>query len=203
MAFPNFKKLKDKKKELVLNAIIEALRKHDYDDLTINDIAIEADISRGSFYNYFEDKYDAVYTLIVSRFEILKETFKNTINECNGDLFAGAIKTYYLINEYVKNKMDSTILSNIKFYMGIVTKIIYSKGYETELDDLLDWLIANTNEGKVYLTNRKKMANIMELLISLFLNTMARAITDIDSNKKYDDFNYKIEIIKQGMIGTK
>lgn len=200
MALINFKNLKQKKKDTILKAVVDSLAVRDYDELSINDIAKAADISRGSFYNYFEDKYDAVYTLVVSKFELLKDTFKKTIIDCKGDLFEGALSTYKQINEILKNEIDFVVVKNIKFYMGIVTKIVYSKGYETELDELLDWLLENTNEGKEKLNSRKKMANVLELLISLFLNTTARVITDVDCNRKYDDFNYKLNIIKKGIV---
>lgn len=199
MAFEAYYNLKEKKKDNIMKAIISCLSKHDYDDISINDIAVAADISRGSFYNYFADKYDSVYTLAVSKFELLESIFKENIKDSDGKLFVAAKKTYENILSTLKNEYHYTIVKNIKLYMGIVMKIVYSKGYAEKLDELLDWLLVNTVEGKNKIKNKKEMANILELFISLYLNTTARALTDIDNSRKYDDFDYKLNIIKNGI----
>lgn len=44
-------------KHAIKTAFVELLRTHDLEKITINDIATYADISRGTFYLHYEDKY--------------------------------------------------------------------------------------------------------------------------------------------------
>ena len=77
--------------------------------------------------------------------------------------------------------------------------VVYSEEYCKKLDDLLDWLIENTEEGKTKLKTRESMANTLELIMALFINTVARMVTNKQSIKKYDNFNLKLGIIKNGI----
>ena len=90
MALDHFYTIKDKKKINILGAIERCMQKFDYDELSINDIVTEADISRGSFYNYFYDKSDAVETLVKEKTKIIFSIFKECIIENDGRLLDGA-----------------------------------------------------------------------------------------------------------------
>jgi len=47
-----------KPKEYLLEAIHSLSKKHPFDDITVEMILREADVSRGTFYKYYRDKYD-------------------------------------------------------------------------------------------------------------------------------------------------
>ena len=59
-----FFKLKLKKREKIILAARAEFSKYKYDDVSINDIVKGAGISRGSFYLYFEDKWDVYSHLL-------------------------------------------------------------------------------------------------------------------------------------------
>lgn len=46
------------KKERILKAIISEIDKYNFEDISINRIVHSANISRGSFYQYFDNKTD-------------------------------------------------------------------------------------------------------------------------------------------------
>lgn len=198
MALTNYYNLKEKKKSMLLNAIMTCLKNSSYDDLSINDIVKEAGIARGSFYNYFEDKNDAVRTLVASQLYELERVFKETIEKSNGSIFEGALKTYYLIIEIMANRVYFTLVRNIQYFVELATKIVLSKDFADELDGLLDWLLMNTIEGKTYLNSKKKMANIIEMIVSLFLNSTLKETIKPVLNTKYTDFEYKLKVIENG-----
>lgn len=198
MALTNYYNLKEKKKEVLLNAIMTCLKNSSYDDLSINDIVKEAGIARGSFYNYFEDKNDAVRTLVASQLYELERVFKETIEKSNGSIFEGALKIYYLIIEIMANRVYFTLVRNIQYFVELATKIVLSKDFADELDGLLDWLLMNTIEGKTYLNSKKKMANMIEMIVSLFLNSTLKETIKPVLNTKYTDFEYKLKVIENG-----
>ena len=199
MALDHFYTIKEKKKNSILDAIEKCMQTHGYDDLSINDIVIEAEISRGSFYNYFEDKSDAVETLVKEKIKSIFEIFKKSIQDNNGKLFDGAYDGYIHIKDMLKNKIFLTIMKNLKFFIEIGTKVIYSKGYEKELVDFIDWLILNTDEGKDKLDTREKMASVVDLLISLLSNMTLKLVLIDEKDNETDGFDYKFNIIKQGV----
>lgn len=199
MALGAFKKLNDRKKDKIIAAIAASLRKQNYDDLTIQDISDEADISRGSFYNYFTDKSDAISSFIIVNLYKLKKVFTTTISDSGGKLFDGAIKTQELIVKSLNDKVYYTTLHNLKYMMDLTIQIIHSKEFEDELENLIDWLIENTDEGKKYLNTKIKMANFLDMLITLFLNYTIRFTFKTNINTKYDDFKYRLKILENGI----
>lgn len=198
MAFVNYNNLTEEKKKILLDAIMFCLKNSSYDNLSINDIVKQAGIARGSFYNYFEDKNDAVRTLVASQLYALEKIFKDTIMNSNGSLFAGTLKTYNLIIKIMSNQVYFNIVRNIQYFVEIATKIVLSNDFADELDGLLDWLLMNTIEGKTYLNSKKKMANIIEMIVSLFLNSTLKETIKPVLNTKYTDFEYKLKVIENG-----
>lgn len=200
MALEAFYNLKDKKKKSILDAISVCLRKKSYDNLSVNDIAIEADISRGSFYNYFTDKYDAVGILVDSKIQEHFNQYRNAIERSNGNLIEGTRKVYEEIKSLLSDEINITIMRNLKFFIEFGIQSFHSKKFENDISSFVEWLIKNTVEGKSELNTHTKMANVLDFLIFLILNTVFTQIMfNSEYFKKYDDFNYKLDLIKKGI----
>lgn len=100
MPTQRFLKLKEEKKQVILAAAIHEFSRVPYSLASINQIIKEADISRGSFYTYFEDKDDLMqYILRGFREKCQTRVFK-TLEEAEGDPF----KTVLMLLERVMEK---------------------------------------------------------------------------------------------------
>lgn len=200
MALEAFYNLKDKKKKSILDAISVCLRNKNYDELSVNDIAVAADISRGSFYNYFNDKYDAVGTLVDSKIREHFTQYKEAIISSNNNLIEGTRKVYSGTKDILKDEINITIMRNLKFFIEFGIQSVHSKKFEDDINDFVSWLINNTSEGKSSLNTHKKMANVLDMLISIVLNTVFTLIMfDSKYFEKYDDFNYKLDLIMNSL----
>ena len=113
MPSKTFFNLKEEKKARIEQALINEFSKGTFEQASITNIINEAKIPRGSFYQYFEDKKDAVKYIIekfiLMDYEKIYEELKNT----NGDLFETALKIYdYRTNEAILN-FDIGLARNI------------------------------------------------------------------------------------------
>lgn len=198
MALRNFCNLNEKRKKIIFDALLECLKDKNYENITINDIAKKSGISRGSFYNYFLDKNDAVKTLVALNLAQYKKIFVECIKEENENLFVGARKSFDIIKNSLKDSLNIKVVKNLNFINDIMNAIVFSKEYEEELDSLLDWLIENTIEGREYLNTRKKMANILLLLITTFISSIVAMINEKEISKKYVNFDYRLSVIEAG-----
>ena len=197
MALEAFYNLKEKKKKNILGAISSCLKNKSYDELSVNDIATEADISRGSFYNYFDDKYDAVGTLVDSKIREHLNQYVEAIKLSDYDLIEGTRKVYEEIKDILKNEINISIMRNLKFFIEFGIQSVHSKRFEQDIDEVIDWLVKSTNEGKRILKTNKEMANVLDMLITLVLNTVfSQIMINPECFLKYDDFNYKLDLIK-------
>ena len=114
MALEAFYNLKEKKKANIFAAISRCLRMTNYDDLSVNEIVAEADISRGSFYNYFVDKNDAVKSMIDSDLRKYFDMYMDSIKESNNSFFEGTRNVYKSIANTLSDKINLTIMKNMK-----------------------------------------------------------------------------------------
>ncbi len=108
-----FFNLKEEKKERIEKALIHEFSKGSFEQASITNIIKEANIPRGSFYQYFEDKKDAV-KYIIEKFMIIDyEKMQQSLEESKGNIFEAALKVYdYRTNEAVL-KFDIGLVKNI------------------------------------------------------------------------------------------
>lgn len=87
MPTQRFLKLKEEKKQAILEAAVHEFSRVPYSSASINQIIKEADISRGSFYTYFEDKQDLLKWLIYAQAEQHFNNYIERLRENGGDLW--------------------------------------------------------------------------------------------------------------------
>lgn len=92
MPTQRFLKLKEEKKQAILEAAVHEFSRVPYSSASINQIIKEADISRGSFYTYFEDKDDLMRYMLRGFRDNCQERIFRTLKEQEGNPFGTALK---------------------------------------------------------------------------------------------------------------
>lgn len=201
MAKESFYSLKEKKRKNLIDSIEECLKVQSYEKLTTEDILKIAEISRGSFYKYFEDKDDAIHTYVDERLKYLLEIYKICIIECNYKLFDGTVEAYNCLKYMMKESVYKAFYNNIKSLLGILVYNLNIKKYDEEIKDFIDWCIQNTTEGKTVLSTKEQMVEVIDLLMTVFMATTMKMVILPGEELDNIDFSKKISIIKKGVIG--
>lgn len=94
MPTETFFKLPDEKKEKILLAGKKEFARVSFPETSIKNIAQDAGIARGSFYQYFESKQDLLEYILKSHIEDLNKNLEKVLKEKNGDLFELFINLY-------------------------------------------------------------------------------------------------------------
>ena len=81
-----FYNLNEEKRKKIENALIEEFERNSIDKLCISKIVEQANIPRGSFYQYFEDKDDAVKYIIDKYIKIEHKKVHDFLIETKGDI---------------------------------------------------------------------------------------------------------------------
>lgn len=120
MPTKRFLSLPDEKKQVIEKAIIEEFSRVPFEKASINQIVKNADISRGSFYTYFEDKRDALDFIWEELLNQIRSVIHTLLAENKGDYFdtferllemSLAIPANEPIVCFCKNACDSAIAS--------------------------------------------------------------------------------------------
>ena len=119
MPTERFKRLPEEKIEAIRRAGIQEFTRTSPESASINRIIQEADISRGSFYTYFESKYDLLRWLISDRVREHNDFYVRDMEENGGDIWLT-----------LSRSLEHTILhANDGGFMGMVTRLIGSKTF--------------------------------------------------------------------------
>ncbi len=82
-----FFNLEDDKKQKIIQACIDEFAQHPFSSASINQIIKHANISRGSFYQYFDDKEDCYMFLLSEVAKVKMDLLKNATVEHQGNSF--------------------------------------------------------------------------------------------------------------------
>ena len=99
-----FLKLSEEKKQKVLNAAKREFARVPIEQVSIKNIVENAEIARGSFYQYFESKEDLLAYILKENADEIDTKIKNKIYEKKGNIFDAYIELYDLmVKKFVEN----------------------------------------------------------------------------------------------------
>lgn len=108
-----FYNLPDEKRNRIVNAVLKEFSSASTDKVSINRIIKEANISRGSFYQYFDDKVDLVEVLINSFIDKSSESIDSIVMRTDSDMFMVHTELFNLMVELNKNEKFKLLLRNL------------------------------------------------------------------------------------------
>lgn len=178
-----FENLAEEKKEKIIEAAIEEFIERGYERASINSIIKMADISRGSFYTYFEDKDDILSYIINSFTAKSTEFIINTLKESNGDIIEMMIRLYDIHIKFKKehpnsilslfNTMAERVFSLKKAYSD--KEIIDHDFFKSKNGErLCELLWENSNEHLKKYT-RQKFTSLIELIFAVAFKSVITA----------------------------
>lgn len=88
MPTERFWRLLEAKRQMIREAALQEFARVPYEKVSINQIIHNADISRGSFYTYFEDKDDLLQFVFSDTHEQLRQLCEDELEKNGGDYFA-------------------------------------------------------------------------------------------------------------------
>lgn len=196
-----FYNLPETKRERIYQAIKTEFDRVPLDKISINSIIKEANISRGSFYQYFDDKGD-LYDIFADRImDSIKECFTNTLVKYKGDLFATTEEVMSL--HFAKVSQPKAKSQMQKFVPGVSVnaKSILDRICERSIT-YFNELIPNIDTRKFSFDNSPEDIRILfEMLMSISKNAIFDVLfMDIDTDEAIKIFNKKLKIVKNGCL---
>ena len=179
------KKKQLKEKELFSSAF-DLFLEQGIEKTSIDDIAKNAGVAKGTFYLYFSDKYDILNKLILQKSnEIIKEGLFKTNSLGSKDFRERTLFFIDYIINYLKDNVSLLKLINKNISWGLYRKAIMTPAEYDDVIKVLDIFIRNlTNEGMKKEEAEMTLFMIIELVGSVcFTTIILKEPTDIDSIK--------------------
>lgn len=113
-----FLNLSEDKKNKIIKAAKKEFARVPIEEVSIKNIVEEAEIARGSFYQYFESKEDLLEYMLKNKEKILEDYLKERLKGTQGDIFQVYIDMFdFMIKELIDSEDKAfiiMILKNIK-----------------------------------------------------------------------------------------
>lgn len=188
-----FQNLPEDKKKKILEAAKNEFSRVSITEASINNIVNEANIARGSFYQYFESKEDLLLFMINEASEEVKKMVDIKIKE-KGDIFETFIFFYDKIIKTCKSNKDrkfyKTVFSNLKAN----DNIILGKAKE----EIYDSLLKNTDTSQF--KNKEDIIILIDMLNAITRWTIIQTVTGKTPTDMRDKYIKQIEYIKYGIL---
>lgn len=117
MPTERFNRLPEEKKQLIRDAAKKEFARVPFDKVSINKIVREAEISRGSFYTYFEDKWDLLGSIFEDSERQIVRFAMDSLQAAEGDVWTMAEQVleriFYLCSEKSNVDFAKNIMSHI------------------------------------------------------------------------------------------
>ena len=202
MIKPTFYNLSDDKRKRVLQAILEEFADTDSEKISINRIIKRANISRGSFYQYFDDKVDLVEVLFLTLVDMnIKDAYR-ALSESDGDIFALYNSFLEILCRLSKDEFYNNIMRNLCRSMystdSLVAEYVQTRcrGF-----DELNQLAQCVNRSKLRLSTDEEMVALHQIFVAILRDCANRLyVLDVSAAVLKSDFDRKIEIIKYGAL---
>lgn len=197
-----FYNLPYEKRKRITDAVIKEFMERPTEKVSINRIIKTAEISRGSFYQYFDDKVDLIEIITKTMFEESSNKAKEILKLSCGDLFVMYIKMFDYFGDYSSQKQTMKIMRNIvdsfKANDDLVSEYLKNR-----------FNMALTNNEIYTMVDRQNLKfqdnESVKCLIEILTQVLKNAIFDIfvagsDREEVRERLIKKIDIIKQGAV---
>ena len=195
MPSSRFFKLPDEKRSKILRAVHSELAEFPVDELSINRIIHSAGISRGSFYQYFEDKDDLLEYVFSDFRNSMTQEIKASIERNQGDMFEVGMDILKKIVAMGSREENRRIFVNVFLYV----KVAQSSLERVNEEALVNGFVRYIDRSRLKFTSDEEVRELMKLGLALFKDSICRCFADIDNASEImDNFRKRVEIIKYG-----
>ncbi|AST93675.1 MULTISPECIES: TetR family transcriptional regulator [Sutcliffiella] len=189
-----------KKKKLLESAEMEFARVPLF-EASIANIIKMAGISRGSFYQYFEDKDDIYIYLVDEKVKTAIIYFIGLLEKHNGDLIEALTEMYYYFLYSFSDEEEKHLLRNALLFTTYRVESSFTSMLEKYLQNehfkLVEGLI---NKDRLNISEDKDLLHIFKLVSGLaFNNLIEKTVKGLTDEEAMESFKRSMYLIKHGI----
>lgn len=165
--------LPEEKKERLMRAAVTEFTRAPFAKASISNIIQIAEIPRGSFYQYFEDKQDIFQYMLANLGEQLGAKFRAIILRRKGDLLPSLREFFTYALDRTLDGAQSQLYQNIFVNMDYrsATSVSLGKG---EKHDTLQFLLDNSDFSNLRISNSRELALFIHIAMGILLQTVSK-----------------------------
>ena len=193
-----FLKLSKEKQQKVINSAKKEFARVPIENVSIKNIVEEADIARGSFYQYFESKEDLLIYILKENSEKLNIKLKNEVSKTNGDIFKLYVFLYDSMLEEFTGNSDQDLFKQIFINLKSSDENIFDMVKNIKPQNIIDYY-EQIDKTNLKIESYEDLIIVCDMLSAI----TRRALIKNFKNKSKEDcramFLKEIEYLKHGI----
>ena len=201
MPTSTFFNLPEDKKNKILKAANKEFARVPIEQASIKNIVEDAEIARGSFYQYFEDKEDLFQYIMSAKIGNMQNKLLEMIENENGNIINIFINIYDHLMQIGKmkknNKLFKQIFENVKTSDNLmfIKKEEINKNLEQTLYNLYD-----KNKDILNVEDEGEFKLVIEMLFAITRRRIVVSLKHKDLEQARASYLKEIEFLKRGII---
>lgn len=197
-----FFNLPDEKKQILLKAAKKEFTRVSLAEASIANIVKEADIPRGSFYQYFDDKEDLYFYLLNDRLKERREELITNLQKHNGDIFAAVKEMLHSllremdeegIYQFYRNVFLNMDYRTEKAFMSLINYNALDKKYA-----LIKHLI---NKKNLNVDNDHELFQVVQIVSMVMTENLVQKFgKEMTDEEVIHNYNIQIKLLKRGFV---
>ena len=208
MPTERFYRLPEAKKQVIRQAAIKEFARVPFDKAYINQIIQNADISRGRFYTYFEDKQDVVRYIFEDSASQVKECCEKKLAENNGDFFAMLEWLFeFTVKKLNESKEMVEVVKHVFSYQENTKAFGLELGCRPPMGEIkpdetpVQWFLERICREKFQDQSEQKVETVMQLgMVSLLLAIRTYYQNPDDLEMIRNRYLDSLDVLKYGVL---
>ncbi len=207
MPTERFYRLPEAKKQVIRQAAIKEFARVPFEKASINQIIQNADISRGSFYTYFEDKQDVVRYIFEDNARQMQECCERELDKNDGNLFDMLEWLFeFTIRKLKESKEMVQLVRNVCSYQENTRAMGFEIGYRPPMgspgkEKTTQWLAKRIRMERFARRSEEELDVVLQLGVTSLILAVRFYYEQPDQldqiRKRYLD---SLEVIKHGVL---
>lgn len=193
-----FLKLPKEKQQKIIKSAKKEFARAPIENVSIKNIVEDADIARGSFYQYFESKEDLLIYILKENSEKLNTKLKDKVKETNGDIFRLYIFLYDSMIEEFTNNPDQELFRQIFINLKSSDENVFDLVKKTKPQDIIEYY-EQIDKTKLNIRSHEDLVVICDMLNAITRRAVIKNFKDKSKEDCRKIFLQEIEYLKHGI----
>lgn len=196
-----FFNLPEKKRHSLIKAAEMEFSRVPVFEASIANIVKTAEISRGSFYQYFEDKEDAYYYILHEQVKRRNREFMFHLEEYGGNLFDAITAYYYQILIDLPDDEEHNLFRNALLNVTHQVETIFNESIEGHIKkEGLHEIAELINKDLLNIETDKELTHVVQIISAIaFRNFVEKFTKELTDEEAISNFKIEMNLLKKGL----
>lgn len=171
-------------------------------EASIANIVKEAEIPRGSFYQYFEDKDDLYFYLLEKQGEDQWQKFFEILQDNDGDYFSSLIELYEIILINTDDEEERHFYRNVFLNMNYKTEETFNHNVNHEkFREKFNQIKSVIQTETLNISHEDDLFQIIQITTTLmFQNIIMKFAHKLTNEEAFKNYMAQLNLLKKGFI---